>query len=254
MYLTHITSGVRWCCLKSVPIIQSLSPNFRPRPMLRETLGVTPKSNTCSRYFHNSITCRQAYGRRGNETRLILEHEYSVPKDTVLYKYDNSKFIKLINLFALSQFFFWGYLSHFAFTMMKDMPVSEEDKNNPKISWWRKINFGQFKTGITIGCFFIGWGTMAVAWMYTLRCVRLLILKKGGENLVFVTFSPFNRNRSLTVPLQQVSAKQSRMSARVYLPLKVQGRFMYYILDMQGEFLNSKLFDYSAGLQRNWKM
>ncbi|KAG7164009.1 transmembrane protein 223-like [Homarus americanus] len=194
--------------------------------------------------YHRSPTSR-------NNSRLILEHEYAVPKDTILFRYENSRFFKLMNMFAISQFFFWLYLSHFAFTTMRNVPVRTEE-GDKTLPWWRRINFGEYKNGIAIGSFFIGWGTMAICWMYTLRSVKYLILKKGGKDLVFLTFAPFGHHRSMTVPLEKVSAKQSRFSAKVTLPLKVQGSYFHYILDMSGEFTNAKLFDYSAGLQRNW--
>lgn len=37
-----------------------------------------------------------------------------------------------------------------------------------------------------------------------------------------------------------------------YLPMKIQGRRFYFILDGQGKFLNEKLFDYTVGHARRW--
>ncbi|XP_066960599.1 LOW QUALITY PROTEIN: transmembrane protein 223 [Macrobrachium rosenbergii] len=242
-----VLSCSRVCQFRPMTILERLKQAKPARTTnYRSGQGMTPK-----RYFHNCELLKQNVGK-GKEMRLMVENEFAVEKDTLLYRYDNGRFIKFINIFAISQFVFWSYLSHFAFTMMKDLPISEEEKANPKLPWWRKINFGKYRNGITVGCFGVGWGTMAIAWMYTLRCVRFLVLKKGGANVMFVTFSPFNRYKSLTVPLKEVSARQSRMSSTAYLPLKVKGKYMHFILDMRGEFLNTRLFDYSAGLQRNW--
>lgn len=195
---------------------------------------------------------RGPHHRAQDATRLILDHQYSVPKDTILFKYDNPRFFRLMNVFAMSQFFFWVYLSHFAFSTMKNVPISQEKKEDKDLSWWRKINFGKYRNGIAAGSFLIGWGTLAICWMYTLRSVRYLILKKGGKELLFITYTPLGHHRSMTVPLEKVSAKQSRLSAKVHLPLKVRGTYFNYILDMSGSFLNSQLFDYSAGLRRSW--
>ncbi|XP_068222994.1 transmembrane protein 223 [Palaemon carinicauda] len=246
---TFITCS-RVCQLKPSTIIQGLKQLETSTNRFRVPLNCVWTNP--QRSLHSSGPLKQLNTQRGTERRLILENEYAVEKDTLLYRFDNAKSIKLINVFAISQFVFWSYLGHFAFTMMKDVPVPEEDKANPNLPWWRKMNFGKYRYGITTGCFVVGWGTMAIAWMYTLRCVRFLVLKKGGANVMFITFSPFNRYKSLTVPLKDISAKQSRMSATAYLPLKVKGKYMNFILDMRGEFLNTKLFDYSAGLQRNW--
>lgn len=202
------------------------------------------------RHCHTGVQRPSLKTTGGN--RLKFEQEYSVDKDTVLFRYENKRYFKMMNIFALSQFFFWSYLSHFAFTTMKSSPITLPPEEKENLPWWRKVDFGRYRTGISTGSFLLGWGTLAICWMYTLRSVRCLVLKKGGKDLLFVTFTPFGRNRIMTVPLNKVSAKQSRMSAKVHLPLKVQGTYLHYILDMQGHFTNTKLFDYSAGLRRSW--
>lgn len=83
-----------------------------------------------------------------------LDVNTNVVKDVILFKYDNPKFFKYLNIFALCQFGFWGYLSHFAFTGLRDAPVrTEEDA-----SWWWKINLGEnkYKNTIAILFFLIG--------------------------------------------------------------------------------------------------
>lgn len=55
----------------------------------------------------------------------------------------------------------------------------------------------------------------------------------------------------MDVPLKFISAQESREAARSILPMKVKNRAFYYILDMRGEFRNTRLYDYSIGLKRN---
>ncbi|XP_001361739.2 transmembrane protein 223 [Drosophila pseudoobscura] len=174
----------------------------------------------------------------------------SVPKDLILFKYENPKFYKMLNFFGICQFVFWTYLSHFAFTTLKDAPVVE--KPEEELKWFQRINLGdnKYRNGITACCFLIGYGILFAVWMFTLRSVRFLILRKGGQSISFVTYGPFNRNRIMTVPLKCISAQESREMARVQLPIKVKDRTLYYVLDMRGEFRNPQLFDYTAGLKR----
>lgn len=214
------------------------------------SLGKTPRA-LVRRYLQSGQRNASSYTSK-DSTRLLLDHEYAVQKDTVLYRNDNKKLYRVMNFFGMSQFFFWTYLSHFAFTTMKSVQIPEEQKENKDLPWWKKTDFGKYRSGITIASFLVGWGTLALCWMYTLRSVSCLVLKRGGRELLFITFAPFGRNKSMLVPLEKVSAKQSRLSSRVNLPLKVQGKSLYYILDMKGQFTNSKLFDYSAGLRRHW--
>lgn len=93
---------------------------------------------------------------------------------------------------------------------------------------------------------------MAMIWMYTLKSVRFLILNKGGRHLTFVTYTPFGKNRIMSVPIENVCCKEDRKFAKVQLPLKVKNRAMHYMIDMRGEFKNPLLFDSTAGLSRKW--
>lgn len=82
----------------------------------------------------------------------------NLAKDIIVYKYDNPRFFKLMNIFAASQFLFWGYLGHWSFTSLRDAKVEEEVVENEELSWWRKINLGEnkYKTSLAALCFVVG--------------------------------------------------------------------------------------------------
>ncbi|XP_037910979.1 transmembrane protein 223 [Hermetia illucens] len=197
--------------------------------------------------FH-STNCRHVNTTPRSFNRAV-DVNTNVPKDVILFKYDNPRFFKILNIFALCQFGFWSYLSHFAFTTLKDAPVEKVDED---ASWFRKINLGEnkYRNTITVSCFLIGYGILAAAWLFSLRSVRFLILRKGGQKVSLVTYGPFGKNRIMEVPVNCISAQESRDAARVQLPLKVKNRAFYFILDMRGEFLNTRLYDHTAGLRR----
>ncbi|XP_044252616.1 transmembrane protein 223 [Tribolium madens] len=180
-----------------------------------------------------------------------LDVNTNVAKDVILFKYDNPRFFKIINIFAGCQFVFWSYLSVFAYSKLRDAPVDPSKET----TWWRKINLGEnkYRNGLAVISFIIGYGILTITWMYTLRSVRYLILHQGGQNLSFVTYTPFMKNRIFTVSLKNVNCKESRSVAVSQLPLKVKGHYLHYILDMRGEFKNPTLFDHTAGLRRKWR-
>jgi hypothetical protein len=84
-----------------------------------------------------------------------LDVNTNVVKDVILYRYDNPKFYRIVNIFALCQFGFWTYLSHFAFTTLKDAPVPKDADSLP---WWRRINLGEnkYRNTLTVLSFLIG--------------------------------------------------------------------------------------------------
>ncbi|XP_066148388.1 transmembrane protein 223 [Euwallacea fornicatus] len=184
-------------------------------------------------------------------TQRSLDVKTNVIKDVILYKSNNDRFFKVVNWFGVSQFCFWSYLSMTAFQTLKDIPVSPDSKD----IWWRKINFGdsKWKNSLTIISFVIGWGILSVTWIYTLRAVKYLILRKGGQQATIITYAPFGKNRMFTLDLQCISATQARSAALSFIPLKVKGHWFYYMIDMNGEFKNALLFDNTAGLKRVWR-
>ncbi|KAL3285406.1 hypothetical protein HHI36_019508 [Cryptolaemus montrouzieri] len=181
-------------------------------------------------------------------TMNVAQMNTNVVKDVILFKYDNPKFYLVLNLFAIAQFGFWSYLSLTAYETLRDVPG---DKTAD--SWWKRINLGENKYRNTIAtlCFIIGYGILTVSWIYTLKSVRYLILNKGGNKCTIVTYTPYGRNRIMTLGLENISCKTARHSAPSYVPFKVRGHYFYYLMDMRGEFKNAQLFDYTVGLRRN---
>lgn len=77
----------------------------------------------------------------------------NLAKDIIVFKYENPKFFKYMNIFAYCQFLFWSYMSNYAYTELRDVPVNRESN-----SWWQNINLGdsKYRTGIAVCCFSIG--------------------------------------------------------------------------------------------------
>ncbi|XP_026733806.1 transmembrane protein 223 [Trichoplusia ni] len=186
-------------------------------------------------------------------TKTIHDVNTNVIKDVILFKYENPKFYMYMNIFAVVQYMFWTYLGVFSFSTLRDAPVDKSTITD-ETPWFRRINLGENKYRNTLGIIsvVIGGSSLAVIWMYTLRSVRYLILNKGGKKLTFVTYTPFGKNRIMTVPMENVCCKEARNIARVQLPMKIKNRWMHYMLDMRGEFKNPLLFDCTAGLMRKW--
>ncbi|KAL1517698.1 hypothetical protein ABEB36_001433 [Hypothenemus hampei] len=180
-------------------------------------------------------------------SQSVVDVNTNVIKDVILYKSDQDRFFRVLNIFGIAQFGFWSYLSLTAYQTLKDIPV-----NPNETVWWKKINLGdsKWRNSLTTIAFVIGWGILATTWTYTLRSVKYLILRKGGKQLTVVTYTPGLQNRMFTLDLKNISAMQARSTASSYIPMKVKGHWFYYMIDMKGEFRNSTLFDHTAGLKR----
>lgn len=56
----------------------------------------------------------------------------------------------------------------------------------------------------------------------------------------------------MDVPLRCVTGIQARTALASYLPLRVKGKFIYFILDKKGEYTNPELFDHLINVRRHF--
>ena len=110
-----------------------------------------------------------------SQSRILINLNTNVVKDVLLFKYDTPTYFKYLNLFGISQFAFWMYLSHFAFTSLKDAPVSKESSEN--LPWWRKINLGEqnYRNGISLFCGIVGKLNINLSSIYFKSLILMLI-------------------------------------------------------------------------------
>ncbi|XP_057365828.1 transmembrane protein 223-like isoform X1 [Daphnia carinata] len=222
--------------------LMKLSSFFRPWPLLL--------SRHVNRLKDNS-TVTKVVNHTKFSTKPAWEMDTNVAKDVVLYAHHNPQFHKYLNIFALTQLGFWFYLAEFSLSTLKDVPVPKQDSNS-NLPWYRSINLGEekYRRGITGVCLALGVLILGGSWMFSLKSIKNIVLRKGGKDITIITYAPFNKIRYVETPLRNVSATQSRSRAPVSLPVKVKGYMGYFVIDMKGEFKNPTLFDATVGLKR----
>ncbi|XP_055311514.1 transmembrane protein 223 [Sitodiplosis mosellana] len=189
---------------------------------------------------------------RSNGSYAPLNIDTNLAKDVIVFKYNNPRYFKMMNIFGLAQFFFWLICSEFTLSNLRNTPINEGAPNFADLPLYLRVNLGEnkYKYGLAIGCFMFGLVILGFVWTFTLRNVRYLILRKGGNKVAFVTYGPFGTNRIIDVPLNCVSAVTARESGASSLPIKVKSKRFHYLLDKQGEFTNPKLFDHVINVKR----
>lgn len=90
-------------------------------------------------------------------TKTIHDVNTNVVKDVILFKYENPKFYRYMNIFAVVQYMFWSYLGIFAFSSLRDAPV-DKDKIDDDTPWFRRINLGEnkYRNGLGIIAIVVG--------------------------------------------------------------------------------------------------
>lgn len=184
-------------------------------------------------------------------------------RDVTLFEHDRTRFFRLLAGFCGGQFLFWTYLSHFAYTGLRDTGAALE-KAKSKAStttglagmWSFEMNLGSsaWRYGFTLGCLAIGAGILGLGVLFCRRSVNQVILHQGGKMVTVCTQSPMGpgRGRKITVPLSQVACHAHRQESPSFIPLRIKGHKFYYLLDKEGTVNNARLFDITVGAYRSF--
>ncbi|KAK7504196.1 hypothetical protein BaRGS_00004500 [Batillaria attramentaria] len=217
-------------------------------------VGRIPQRLATSKWGITSDSFLQAPRRHiASKKRLPFEVNTAVEKDVLVYSHANDRFYKLLTYFGCAQFAFWAYLGLFSFQTLRDEP--EEQLDTTEQSWWRKVasKESKYKNGISVLCFCFGYLVLCISIMYPARAVKQLWLLKGGSTVQLDTFSALGRYKTVIVPMDSVSCLQARVDASAQIPMKVKGKWFFFLLDKRGRFHSTDLFDYAVGLTRSVK-
>lgn len=82
----------------------------------------------------------------------------NLAKDIIIYKYDNPKYFKIMNVCGIVQFLFWLLCAEFTISNLRDVPVNKDDPNFEQLPFYAKMNLGEnkYKTGMAMLWFMVG--------------------------------------------------------------------------------------------------
>lgn len=233
---------------------------------LMSTQASPSMSNMVNRVTYVAGLCTRIFVRQGAaRRRLTAGHRLCTsaqpPRDVILFEHDRTRFFRLLSVFCGGQFLFWTYLGHFAYTGLRDTGGATE-KGKAKAStttglagmWSFEMNLGSntWRYGFTLGCLAIGAGIVGLGVLFCRRSVSQVVLHQGGRMVTVCTQSPLRpgRGRRITVPLSQVACHAHRHESPSFIPLRVKGHKLYFLLDKEGTVNNARLFDITVGAYR----
>lgn len=220
-------------------VYQSLAKNANcKRPVLYKSLHSSQK------YAFNVKS-----GVRFNTKELTSEPEIitKIKNNVILYKNERTRD------FIILRIVFYGWL----FVCVLMALVSYD----PKIftTWSVCKDWSEYLKVNGAGCLYFGYaifvGPFACLLLYVLneRFIRYLILHKGGNEITVITNHLFKSNNTFTISANEIQSTFSREKMKNYLPIKVKGKYFYFILDGQGKFFNTKLFDHTVACRKVWR-
>nr|XP_012633651.1 transmembrane protein 223 [Microcebus murinus] len=181
-------------------------------------------------------------------TRRFL-YDATPPQDVLLFKHERGRRFAVLGLFCASQGVFWASLA-VATLSRPPVPVQPLDAEAPDGGPF-DLRSVLWRYGLAVGCGAIGALVVGASLLFSLRSVRSVMLRAGGQQVTLTTHAPFGLGAHFTVPLNQVSCMAHRGEVPAMLPLKIKGRRFYFLLDKAGYFPNTKLFDNTVGAYRS---
>eukprot|EP00123_Amoebidium_parasiticum_P020809 comp5679_c0_seq1/m.1560 comp5679_c0_seq1/g.1560 ORF comp5679_c0_seq1/g.1560 comp5679_c0_seq1/m.1560 type:complete len:212 (-) comp5679_c0_seq1:143-778(-) len=170
----------------------------------------------------------------------------AVGKDILLFEYQSPSIPALATFVGICGSIFWSYMAWEALFGYIPTPMDAARivmKKNEQKEGEQPAKQGSWR--FALACATIGASVAYICWLFPRRLVTNLSLLKGGENLQVTTYNSV-WTRTFTVPVRNVFALQSRESLHgrnSYLPIKVEGTKMFFVLDMGGKFHDPDLFD-----------
>lgn len=139
--------------------IKSLAaPSFRSFPVAKSPSP--SKSVVCRPILYQLLSSDifRQYQRKYASYAPINIDASNLTKDVIVYKYNNPRFFKLMNIFAIVQFFFWLICSEFTLSTLRDTPIDETDPNFSAQPLIYRVNLGEnkYKYGIAAASFLLG--------------------------------------------------------------------------------------------------
>ncbi|XP_053418229.1 transmembrane protein 223 [Nycticebus coucang] len=178
-----------------------------------------------------------------------LLHDAAPLQDVLLFEHERGRFFAFLGLFCAGQGVFWASLAVAALSR-PSVPVQYQDVEAPDRGHF-DLRSAVWRYGLAVGCGTIGALVLGAGFIFSLRSVRSVMLRAGGQQVTLTTHAPFGLGAHFTVPLNQVSCMAHRGEVPAMLPLKVKGRRFYFLLDKSGHFPNTKLFDNTVGAYRS---
>ncbi|XP_013365505.1 PREDICTED: transmembrane protein 223 [Chinchilla lanigera] len=176
-------------------------------------------------------------------------HAGTPPRDVLLFEHERQRFFAVLGLFCAGQGVFWASLALAALSA-RPAPARARDPGASG-GGGGDLRSALRRFGLAAACGAAGTLVLGAALLFSLRSVRSVMLRAGGQQVTLTTHAPFGLGAPFTVPLSQVSCMAHRGEVPAMLPLKVKGRRFYFLLDKAGHFPNAQLFDSTVGAYRS---
>ncbi|KAL4238925.1 hypothetical protein ACF0H5_003632 [Mactra antiquata] len=186
---------------------------------------------------------------------LPFEVEANLNKETVVFTYYGKEwFYKYFSIGGIFLFLTLLNSSELIYRYLRIAKIhgEKQTKDVPWYFWWKNVNFGSDSVRLTASVSLAIFGVLSLVFFmfYPTRIVREITVLKGGEKILFETYRPFGYTKAKEIPLRDISAQWGPKQVKDYLPIRLKGKRLHYLISVEGKFPDRKLFDDTIGRNR----
>lgn len=177
-------------------------------------------------------------------------------RDTMIFKRDNLRELRMYQAFAALNFIAWNYFG--INTIFRVAAYAEKHKKEYGLGERGYLqSFAEvglkYSKQMAVFAACVGYGGLMLIGFFSARNVNTIIIRKGGLDAVILTsrFVAISKLREIRVPLKHITCKTSRDTTATYATFRIKGHPFFFLVDKKGVFYNPFLFDRTIGVQRN---
>jgi len=210
------------------------------------------------RFIHDGMSWKPK--DKDKLAKLILEDAQSpgtsmtaVPKDTLLFRYEDTGRMMRYTFVGLTMFPMWTYLSYFCYNLDKTLAPIKRRLSPEQRDGWVLRNVERARVGVAFGFFIFGVSLSTYSLSTLLNTVRRLVLRKGGKHVTIISYGVLGTNsRQLTVPVSHCNGVRANYQNDQRFFMNVRNRRFRFQFNLEeGIFSNRPLFDRTVGMSRN---
>jgi len=184
----------------------------------------------------------------------FFDIEGVITKDTLLFRYEDVKKVRMKNLAGMIMFPMWAWLGYSAYNLKTQMKSFEDKVETSVKHSFLLNNVVSASFGVGVGFFLFGVGLSSYWTIRTMNTIRKAVLKKGGKYVLLQPYGFLGTNQSfISVPVVHTSGIQHKFYGKHRFFLRVRNHSFKYSFNLEdGMFSNKPLFDRTLGISRNW--
>lgn len=209
------------------------------------------------RFYFTSIHRDLQFPKKAEKSaKYSYDVNIDVPNHVLLYSDgDRHTLFGLVQVFSIGAFMIFALIGDTIRQVLGQLKKSPMPEGEPIkwYQWWKRLRPDGKLAGYFLFFVLSAVGLMLAVFghMYPARMVCSVWLLQGGRSISLSTYKSWGRIKTTKLPLKEISCENAPNSVDRYIPFKVKGKSLYFLVDKKkGKIYNDRLFHGAFALKR----